>query len=104
MIKSLLTFGMFGDYNKVRRLTKRCKLFYPLYKLFELFHCSFLPLNNKIKGNIIFPHGAKGCFFSTTCSIGENCTIMQHVTIGSNFIGKSEFTGGGVLKLEIMYL
>ncbi len=86
--KIMFSFGLFGDYNCIRKLAKKYKLFYPLYKLYEAFHGSFLPLNNNVKGNIFFPHGPKGCFFSTSCTIGTGCTIMQHVTIGSNFVGK----------------
>lgn len=95
MLKLFLTFGLRGDYNKVRKLALKSKLFYPLYKMFETFHCAFLPINNTIKGDISFPHAPYGCFFSTTCEIGRHCTIMQHVTIGSNFVNKSKFMGGG---------
>lgn len=93
MLKIILSFGLFGDYNTIRKFAKRSKLFYPLYKLYEAFHSSFLPLNNNIQGNIIFPHGVKGCFFSTTCTIGTGCIIMQHVTIGSNSINKCKKGG-----------
>ena len=63
MLTLILSFGLLGDYNKIRKATLKTKLFYPLYKLYEAFHCSFLPLNNIIKGDILFPHGVKGCFF-----------------------------------------
>lgn len=92
-ILSIGTFGIFGDYNVVRKLAKKTILFYPLYKLFEAFHGSFLPLNNTIEGDILFPHSAKGCFFSTGTKIGKNCIIMQHVTIGSNYVGKEKKEG-----------
>ncbi len=94
MLKIILSFGLFGDYNIIRRYAKKSKLFYPLYKLYEAFHCCFLPLNNNIQGDIFFPHGVKGCFFSTTCTIGTGCTIMQHVTIGSNYVNKCKNGGG----------
>ena len=93
MLKIILSFGLFGDYNKIREMTLKTKLFYPLYKLYEAFHGSFLPLTNTIKGKIQFPHGVKGCFFSTTCTIGTGCIIMQHVTIGSNFVNKGKNGG-----------
>lgn len=94
MLKLILSFGLVGDYNKMRYLAKKSILFYPLYKLYEAFHASFLPINNDIAGYICFPHSPKGCFFSTTCHIGTGCTIMQHVTIGSNYINKSKIGGG----------
>lgn len=33
-----------------------------------------------------FPHDILGVFISSGASIGNNCTIFQHVTIGSNSI------------------
>lgn len=92
-LKILFTFGAKGDYNLIRNLTLRYRFYIPLYKLYELFHGSFLPLQNEIKGNIDFPHGPMGCFFSAHCVIGRGCIIMQQVTIGSNNITKSR--GGG---------
>ena len=89
MWKLILTFGARGDYNLLRRLTKKFRVFWPLYKLYELWHGSFLPLSNTIEGDIRFPHEPTGCFFSMNCRIGNGCTIMQHVTIGSNYINVS---------------
>lgn len=87
MVLEIFSFGLFGDYNKIRKLTLRCRLFYPWFKLYEAFHCAFLPLNAKIEGDIIFPHGPKSCFFSTGCHIGKNCIILQNVNIVSNYFG-----------------
>ena len=94
MLELFLTFGLRGDYNKLRRLVLKSRIFYPLLKLYEAFHSAFLPINNTIKGDIYFPHAPYGCFFSTTCVIGKNCTIMQHVTIGSNYVNKGKNDGG----------
>ena len=96
MLKLFLTFGMLGDYNLLRRLTLKYKLFYPLYKLYEVFHCANLPLKTDIKGNITFPHSPKGCFFSLFATIDTDCIIMQHVTIGSNNI-----KGGGIMDQKL---
>jgi serine acetyltransferase len=90
MLKIILTFGMLGDYNIIRKYTKKSKIFYPWYKMYEIWHCANLPLQTKFTGYVNFPHSPKGCFFSMFASIGQNCTIMQHVTIGSNNI-----MGGG---------
>lgn len=49
MLKIILSFGLFGDYNKIREMTLKTKLFYPLYKLYEAFHGSFLPLTKYYK-------------------------------------------------------
>lgn len=81
------TFGIVGDYNVIRYYTLKCKLFWPLYKLFQTFHCAYLPLTNVIEGYITLPHSVYGCFFSRESKIGKGCIIMQHVTIGSNYWG-----------------
>jgi len=84
MWKIILTFGFKGDFNVIRKYTLKCKLFLPLYKLYETFHCAAIPLTTEISGDIIFPHSIFGCFFSKSAKIGANCTILHHVTIGSN--------------------
>ena len=93
MLKLILTLGMRGDYNRLRRLALRCPLFRPLHFLYCVFHGSVLPLGATIGGPVRFPHEPTGVFLSTTCVIGRGCTIMQHVTIGSNFVTK--INGGG---------
>ena len=56
--------------------------------------------------NVTFPHGLTGIFVSRGAIIGDRCTILQHVTIGSNtmydspnagapHIGNNVFTGVG---------
>lgn len=91
--KLTLSFGLKGDYYLLRHLTQKCPLFLPLYKLYEAFHCAFLPLCNTMHGYILFPHNPYGCFFSQGAVIGTGCTIMQQVTIGSNNVTKGD--GGG---------
>ena len=96
MLKLILTLGMRGDYNRLRRLTLRCPLWRPLYFLYCVFHGSVLPLGATIGGPVRFPHEPTGVFLSTTCVIGRGCTIMQHVTVGFNFVTK--INGGGVAR------
>lgn len=93
LLRLILSFGMRGDYNLLRRLALRCPMFRPLHFLYGAFHGSVLPLRCTIRGPICFPHEPTGVFLSTTCVIGRGCTIMQHVTIGSNFVTK---VNGGV--------
>lgn len=93
-----VSFGLLGDYNVIRKLAKKYKVFYPLYKMYEHFHASFLPIDNIVKGDIYFPHGPIGCFFSKWVTIGEHCVILQHVTIGSNTITKGNGGGAPVIK------
>jgi serine O-acetyltransferase len=40
-----------------------------------------------------FPHGMLGIFVSDGAKIGDNCTIFQHVTIGSNLLLDSKGKG-----------
>lgn len=93
LLKLILSFGMRGDYNRLRHLALRCPLFRPLHFLYCVFHGSVLPLGAAIGGPVRFPHEPTGVFLSTTCVIGRGCTIMQHVTIGFNFVIK--INGGG---------
>ena len=45
------------------------------------------------KGYPILPHGFFGIFISAGASIGENCVIFHHVTIGSNTLLDSKSAG-----------
>jgi serine O-acetyltransferase len=44
-----------------------------------------------------FPHGLHGIFISGGVSIGRNCVIFQHVTIGSNTLIDSSGLGAPVI-------
>lgn len=94
MWKIIFSLGYCGDYNilRKRRLSQLGAFYAPLYKLFQLRHGSYLPLECLIKGNIIFPH-LQGIFISCGSVIGKECTIFQHVTIGSNYTKDSKNIG-----------
>lgn len=74
------------------------KVLYPLYALTvinsrvlsAIFGCS-VPFSSNIGNNVEFRHGLYGVFISGHAVIGENCKILHHVTIGSNYnsIGKT---------------
>ncbi len=56
--------------------------------------CSaFIPLSAKLGQNICFPHGINGIYISSRSIIGDNCTIFQQVTIGSNTLRNSKNQG-----------
>ena len=72
------------------------------------FEGGYLGHLSKIDGKLILPHGFKGVFISGGAVIGANCTIYQHVTIGSNTmenskrfgcptIGNNVFIGAGAI-------
>ena len=97
MLKIIFSIGLCGDLKKIRYYAKRYWIFVPLYKLYTLFHGAYIPLTNDIADSVNYIHAPYGCFFSSTCKIGENCTIQQHVTIGSNFINKKEDGGAPII-------
>lgn len=105
----LISFGFFGDFFTARKLAKKSFLFGFHYKMYCRFRCSDIPLTCVIPETTIFPHDIYGCFFSINTRLGENCTILHHVTIGSNIekkytdpanwgapiIGNNVFIGAG---------
>lgn len=54
---------------------------------------AYLPVECEISGPVNFIHGGYGVFISKGAKIGENCTIFQHVTIGSNALIDSKGFG-----------
>lgn len=63
-------------------------LLYIIYKYYSFllgfFYGAYLPYKAKIGANLKLNHSFYGVFISESCSIGNNCTLLQHVTIGSN--------------------
>lgn len=56
--------------------------FYQYYLVF--FYNSYIPIGAKIGGNIKLNHSFHNIFISEHCEIGDNVTILQNTTIGSN--------------------
>lgn len=52
--------------------------------ILSLFYGAYLPHAAKIGKNLSLNHSFYGIFISSNAVIGDNCTILQHVTIGSN--------------------
>lgn len=95
MIKIILSLGYAGDFNIIRsKMSNRFlrKLLYPIYKLYLIRHGSYIPLSCEIDGPIKFIH-LQGIFVSSDAKIGKNCTVYQHVTIGSNRVSSSKYFG-----------
>ena len=93
MLKFLLTFGIFGNFSTALKLYRKSKLFYPFYAMHVRFHNAYVPFSCTIGKDVKFPHGIDGCFFSCDTRIGDNCVIMQHVTIGSTIYGGGKRAG-----------
>lgn len=92
-LKYLLTLGIYGDFNVAWKLRKKSIFFLPFYKIHLKAHNAYIPKECEIKGDIFFPHEINGCFFACFSKIGTGCTIMHHVTIGSNIIGGGKEQG-----------
>ena len=74
---------------KVRLFRKPIKLavliIYWYYgSLAKLIYGAFLPYKAKIGFRINFVHSLHGVFISQAAVIGDDCTILHHVTIGSD--------------------
>jgi serine O-acetyltransferase len=54
---------------------------------------SWISLSAIIRGEPCFPHGPYGVYISGGATIGKNCVIFQHVTIGSNTLCDSSGIG-----------
>ena len=93
MLKFLLTLGLFGEFSTALKLYQTSKLFYPFYLIHVRSHCAYVPFSCTIGKNLNMPHGINGCFFSCDAVIGDNCTIMHHVTLGSTIYGGSKRPG-----------
>jgi serine O-acetyltransferase len=71
----------------------RKKKFLMAYNKFMDRHGSMIGYKAKFEGRPYFPHGVMGVFISDGAKIGKNCTIFQHVTIGSNLLLDSKGLG-----------
>jgi len=61
------------------------KVLYRYYNFFLKFlYGAYIPYKAKIGKNVNFIHSFHGIFISQNAVIGDNCTILHHVTIGSN--------------------
>ncbi|MED5119474.1 serine O-acetyltransferase [Priestia megaterium] len=87
-------------WNKQFRLLSKLLAF--LYRV--LFSCN-IPPSCEIGRGTSFPHYALGVTIHPRCSIGENCKIYQHVTLGSRdgigppIIGNNVLIGSGAIIL-----
>lgn len=64
-----------------------------VYRINQRFGASISVTEYGVNKTTIFPHGFYGIFISSGAHIGENVTIYQHCTIGSNTIKNSKSAG-----------
>lgn len=58
---------------------------------------AFIEPSTEFGKNVSFPHGLCGVFCSGGAVIGDDCTIMQQVTIGSNTMSDTKHPGAPVI-------
>lgn len=63
------------------------------YRILEFLGGCTIPFEASFEGKPCLPHGVHGIFVSAGATIGRNCVIFQHVTIGSNMIPTSKGFG-----------
>lgn len=77
------TWAIRERYRKSRSRIVRLLLEFIYSKALQL-KGSWISLDSHFETIPLFPHGIYGVFISGGVSIGRNCVIFQHVTIGSN--------------------
>lgn len=97
LITRALTSFNYERYFQIRNIVMGIDRHYPMI-IRKLLRIWVIRINNKFCSNIftsceggalfkatpILPHGLCGIFIASTAHIGENCTILQQVTIGGN--------------------
>ena len=95
---------LYGDFWRLRDKCLSVKSGFPhiLYFAYLESHCSWIGLKSKFRGGVYLPHGLRSIFISDHASIGDECTILQQVTIGSKnggapTIGSGVYIGAGAI-------
>lgn len=89
-------YGLRSKYKKSSSRLKR-KMLNFILQGYQHETNAYLPFNNEIKGPVNFLHGTYGIFISGDSVIGDNCTIYQQATIGSNMLIDSKNLGSPVI-------
>lgn len=98
--------GWYGGFWNYRHKIKETGGGRNLYYAYLAKHNAFVGLGANIQGTPILPHGLNGIHISDAAIVGEDCVILQQVTIGSNttkgskkfgspIIGRNVFIGAG---------
>ena len=87
----------------LREKTKKCGLDSSAgfaYRIRMRLYGSWIDPNASFQGIPCFPHGVAGIFIGGGTTIGKDCVIFQHVTIGSNMLNNSSKQGAPTLGNE----
>ena len=69
------------------------KIYAEIFKTYCWLEGAYIGTTAIVPKNTILPHGMKSIFISGGAKIGDNCTIYQQVTIGSNLLSDSKGYG-----------
>lgn len=72
------------------------------YQRLNMRYVADIPMHIPIGEGLRLPHGISGIFISAGSSIGKNCTILQHVILGSNTTPGSKHMGAPVIGDNVM--
>lgn len=101
MLITILTLGWKGNINTLRSHANKCFLAKWVYLYYLKKHQSYIPLTATIGGNLRIIH-LTGIHVASNAIIGNNCTMYQHVTIGSNYLEKTKCPGAPVIGNNVL--
>jgi len=90
------TLSSNGSKPKMKR-TVACifyKMVYMIHRFLTLMMSCYLPIPAQFGRRIRFPHSLHGIFVSNKAKIGNDVTIFHHVTIGSDYLSRTEARRG----------
>lgn len=93
--------GWYGGFWNYRHKIKERGGGRNLYYAYLAKHNAFVGLGANILGSPVLPHGLNGIHISDAAIIGEGCTILQQVTIGSNTSKGSKKVGSPVIGSNV---
>ncbi len=85
--------------NQINKLNEGSQKnrFLKAYEILLNRKASWIGYKSQFEEEPFLPHGLFGIFISHGAKIGKNCTIFQHVTIGSNKLSDSKGKGAPVI-------
>lgn len=72
-----------------------------IYYLYLERYGAYIGANSSFSGEPCFPHNLLGIFIAGNASIGKNCVIFQHVTIGANALSQSKGAGAPTIGDDV---
>ncbi len=86
LCKCIFVTYRIGRQTKSKLLRKFVTIFHSFFSM--LSNCS-IPYACNIGDRVLFKHGFSGVYLSSGAKIGNNCTILHNVTVGSKYLDKS---------------